>query len=160
MRIPARELQQAARIGDLPTVKALLDEGVPPDATPSGKGITALMHAVKEGHVPVVRLLLEHRADPNHPNALRVFHGVIEIAKTRELVLLLRAYGAVGSPGVPDNPCLDCGSDITFLGRPIPQVHVSPPSGFARLGGKCENCGSLYFFTWNKGELSPWRRDG
>lgn len=46
------------------TVKYLLDAGAEVNAADTGERFTALMHAAAEGQVQVVKILLEHNADP------------------------------------------------------------------------------------------------
>ena len=52
-------LTQAAYLGEMPIVKALLAAGVDVTAA-NNEGITPLIAACSEGHVSVVELLLEH----------------------------------------------------------------------------------------------------
>lgn len=62
----ARELMSAAEDGNLSRVQSLLNRGAPVDGSPDdGEGGRALWQAAYEGHSAVVRLLLEHGADPN-----------------------------------------------------------------------------------------------
>lgn len=65
-RSPAKvlSLHNACSGGDAAAVKALLDQGVDPDA-PGEKGKTALMIAAAKGSLPVVEVLLAAGADPN-----------------------------------------------------------------------------------------------
>jgi ankyrin repeat protein len=58
----ADQLQDAARKGDAPTVKRLLDEGVDVN-TKFRYGTTALFYACDHGHVDVVKVLLDKGAD-------------------------------------------------------------------------------------------------
>jgi ankyrin repeat protein len=62
-----RRLRQAAIAGDTAAAAALLDAGVPADASDS-VGYTALMLAAKHGHIDLVRLLCRHDANPNARN--------------------------------------------------------------------------------------------
>ena len=76
----------SARNGDGKTVKAYLDQGVPPDG-PRWQASTACEVAAASGQIAVVELLLAHGADPNkgiyqairfdHSDIVRVFlaHG-------------------------------------------------------------------------------------
>lgn len=57
-------LMAAARTGVMPVVGAILAAGADVHAREAARGQTALMWAAAERHAPVVRLLLEHRADP------------------------------------------------------------------------------------------------
>jgi len=58
------QLFEAARKGDVATVKALLDRGVDVN-TKFRYGATALSYAADKGHLEVVKLLLERKADVN-----------------------------------------------------------------------------------------------
>ena len=58
------ELFNAARRGDAAAVKSLLDKGVDVN-TKFRYGATALSYAADKGHLEVVKLLLERKADPN-----------------------------------------------------------------------------------------------
>ena len=60
----AEQLQDAARKGDAPAVKKLLDEGVDVN-TKYRYNATALSFACDRGHVEVVKLLLDRGADLN-----------------------------------------------------------------------------------------------
>ena len=58
-------LMMAARLGDVAIAKALLDRGAPVDGRDATFQQTPLMLAVRSGSPALVRLLIEHRADPN-----------------------------------------------------------------------------------------------
>ena len=99
----ADALWQAARKGDAPAVKKLLDEGVDVN-TKFRYGTTALSYACDRGHLEVVRLLLDRGADPNVKDT---FYGATPLgwasspAQTRkpehaEIVGLLLKRGATG----------------------------------------------------------------
>src|SRR4028118_1651109 len=61
---PGDQLFEAARRGDAATVKALLDRGVNVN-TKFRYGATALSYASDKGHLEVVKLLIERKADVN-----------------------------------------------------------------------------------------------
>jgi ankyrin repeat protein len=99
----ADALWQAARKGDAPAVKKLLDEGVDVN-TKFRYGTTALSYACDRGHIDVVRLLLDRGADPNVKDT---FYGATPLgwasgpAQARkpehtEIVRLLLRHGARG----------------------------------------------------------------
>jgi hypothetical protein len=102
----ADALWEAARKGDAPTVKQLLDAGV--DVNSKFRyGATALSYACDRGHLDVVRLLLERGADPNVKDT---FYGATPLswasspAQTRKpehatIVGLLLEAGARGQEG-------------------------------------------------------------
>jgi hypothetical protein len=94
---------EAARKGDVATVKKLLDEGVDVN-TRFRYGATALSYASDRGHLEVARLLLERGADVNVKDS---FYGATPLswasspAKARkpehaEIVRLLLQHGARG----------------------------------------------------------------
>src|ERR687890_275734 len=59
-----RELWRVAESGDTDELVHILSRGVDVNAR-NQHGMTALMHAARNGHERVVRALLEHGADPN-----------------------------------------------------------------------------------------------
>ncbi|KAH7230568.1 ankyrin repeat-containing domain protein [Fusarium redolens] len=74
-------LGAAARRGNEPMMRYLLDKGARPesDATSTGAGASPLHVAVKAGHVGVARILMQHGADPNATDASGT--SAIELAK-------------------------------------------------------------------------------
>jgi len=64
MERPPSRLFEAARSGDLATVRALIESGAEVDASDDARR-TPLFVAVKQGHLDVARCLLEAGADPN-----------------------------------------------------------------------------------------------
>src|ERR1700738_2968507 len=62
------DLRQAVRSGDIASTQAILATGFNPN-TRDNLGATALHDAVWTGQLELVRLLLEHGADPNIPHA-------------------------------------------------------------------------------------------
>src|ERR1051325_12099391 len=63
----AADLRQAVRSGDVASAQVILASGFNPN-TRDNMGATALHDAVWSGQVELVRLLLDHRADPNIPH--------------------------------------------------------------------------------------------
>ena len=64
-------LMACARTGSVDAVKALLSRGVEVDAREASESQTALMWAAAQRHPAVVRLLLEHGADPHARSRIR-----------------------------------------------------------------------------------------
>jgi len=87
-------LIDAAMIGDTHAVQALLDCGVPINATDSN-GRSALIEAAFGGHPATVSLLLGRAADPNARDA-DGFTPLMEAASNgrADIVWLLLCYGA------------------------------------------------------------------
>lgn len=85
---PGDELRHAATTGDVAKVKELLDKGVDANAA-NPYGGTALVYACDKGYPEIVKLLLEHGADPNFRNNFYGYpaigwaaqKGNVEIAK-------------------------------------------------------------------------------
>ena len=91
------ELFNAARRGDAATVKALLDKGVDVN-TKFRYGATAISYASDKGHLEVVKLLIERKADVNVKDT---FYGATPIIWAAEkghakIVEALLAAGAEG----------------------------------------------------------------
>jgi hypothetical protein len=91
-------LHEAARLGDVAVMEALLDAGAPVDMTePPRKGLlrTALEVAAGEGHVEALELLLARGANLHHLSVDRT--PIVLIAVTRgqcAVVKVLLAHGA------------------------------------------------------------------
>jgi ankyrin repeat protein len=88
------EMVRVASAGDIDRVRAMLAEGIGPDARDEA-GQTALAGAVRSGHVAVARLLLSRGADPDR----RGLHGLspLTLATMRdhgELAALLLRHRA------------------------------------------------------------------
>jgi|GEM_PF-2603038 len=94
-------LFKASREGDVATVRKLLDEGVDPNASPSG-GRTCLMVASENGHPQVVKTLLSKGAKANLQEWKVKFTALMVAAKhgQAEIVKLLLEAGA--DPSVKD----------------------------------------------------------
>src|SRR6266849_1494555 len=99
----ADALWEAARNGDAPTVKRLLDEGVDVN-TKFRYGATALSYACDRGHLDVVKLLVERGADVNvkdtfynaTPLTWAVSPAMGRKPQHPEVVRLLLQHGAQG----------------------------------------------------------------
>ena len=61
-----KQLLNAAEKGELSTVEKLLKEGVDIDYCTAGWGITALMIAVCNRHIDIIKILIKKGADVNH----------------------------------------------------------------------------------------------
>jgi ankyrin repeat protein len=94
------KMLDAAAANDWEGVKKLLEAGAPPD-TYGRDGNTALMIACKEGDADVVRVLLEHKANPllrpKNGNCPPLFHALL--AENAKIVAMLCAAGV--SPEQP-----------------------------------------------------------
>ncbi|KAF5699586.1 ankyrin [Fusarium mundagurra] len=63
----ASRMYDAARKGDVATFEQALPAGLPPNLT-NDKGDTLLMLAAYHGHAELVKVLIQHGADPNRLN--------------------------------------------------------------------------------------------
>src|SRR5262245_10534295 len=110
-----KDLVIAAALGDIGTVRALLDADPRRirDARPSGK--RALSAAVEAEHLPIVRLLLERGADPNWPEGGGAPRGTAlhaaARAGNRAMVELLLDQGA------DPNATIDSSGSATWAAR-------------------------------------------
>lgn len=99
----AEALWEAARKGDAPEVKRLLDEGVNVD-TKFRYGATALSYASDRGNLEVVKILLERGADVNvrdtfygaTPLTWAASPGMARTPQHPAIVKLLLEHGALG----------------------------------------------------------------
>ena len=99
----AEQLQEAARKGDAPAVKKLLDEGVDVN-TKFRYGATAIFYASDHGHLEVVKVLLDKGADLSvkdtfygfTPLALAIGPAQKKRPEHAEIAKLLIAKGAAG----------------------------------------------------------------
>src|SRR5215208_2726855 len=103
----AEQLQEAARKGDAVTVTKLLDEGVDVN-TKYRYNATALFYACDHGHVDVVKVLLDHKADMNVKDTFYGFTPLMlatsparkKKPEHTEIAKLLIAKGAPGKEAV------------------------------------------------------------
>lgn len=79
---------KACRAGHLCTVQFLISKGANVRRQTTNNDHTPLSLACAGGHLPVVELLLAHRADPNHK--LKVKHNYLRYVLTLVLKLSFR----------------------------------------------------------------------
>ncbi len=97
----AQRVFDAARAGDVDTLTAYLDAGVPVNLA-TGTGDTLVMLAAYHGHAPAVRLLAGRGADVNRLNARGQSPVAGAIFKGEdEVVRVLAAVGADPRAGHP-----------------------------------------------------------
>ena len=77
----------------LKVVRILLEAGTDPDIPISSGGITALHEAFLNNNIPLLKLLLQHNADPNYkdPNGRTVLHTASLLGNLTIVKLLLKA---------------------------------------------------------------------
>jgi ankyrin repeat protein len=101
---PELELIAAAERNDREAVEKLLAHGINPNRTDGRRGKRALVLAVRNGNVEMVRILLDAGADPDLPGhgftplGLAAFSGQTQVAH-----LLLRAGADVNVQGIDGN---------------------------------------------------------
>lgn len=101
----ARQFFDASRKGDVEVFSEPLKKGLPPNLK-NEKGDTFLMLATYHGHAPLVKLLLQHAADPNivndknqSPIAGAIFKNEVECT---ELLVRGGADLDLGTPSARD----------------------------------------------------------
>ena len=102
VKAPDISIHQAARDGNIETVKQHLAAGTDVNAIDENRGITPLVYAAREGHKKIVELLIADGADVNakRGNGLTPLHSVANNAATRpvrghkEVAEMLIAKGA------------------------------------------------------------------
>ncbi|HLL72073.1 MAG TPA: ankyrin repeat domain-containing protein [Pyrinomonadaceae bacterium] len=105
----------AARRGDLATVKALLDKGVDVN-TKFRYGATALSYAADKGHTEVVKLLIERKADVNVKDTFYNATPIIWAAQKGH-AQVVEALIAGGATGIEDALQIGAGGGHTELVR-------------------------------------------
>ena len=117
-------LSAAARVGDLDSMRALLDAGADPNvAGVGGTRWPPIMHAVHRRQLDAARLLLEHGADPNL--SPRGYTALMMAAADPDpaMVTLLLDYGAdpyaEGPGGMTAFTVAVSGGALTDIDRPL-----------------------------------------
>ncbi len=111
------EWKAAVKAGDLARLDALVRGGADVDARDE-HGQTALMHAARDGQAPVVRWLVEHRADLNHTAKFNLSALMLAVINGRDAIVgILADAGAdrtirgSGAPGFAGKTALDIARD-------------------------------------------------
>ena len=114
---------EAARQGDLATIKRLSAEGVDVNA-PTKYGATALSYACDRGHLDVVRFLLEGGADVNSKDDFYEFTpiGWALFNEHAEIVMLLLDKGAEGADQVLSAGVRQKNKDLVAAALKSPQI--------------------------------------
>ncbi|KAI0814812.1 hypothetical protein BC629DRAFT_1435938 [Irpex lacteus] len=137
-------LWKASSDGDLDKLNELLNESSPADLeVQDHAGSTPLIEAVKNGHVEVVRALIEKGADPTHPSS----HGPPEQHTSDPAILeiLSAARNKIVPHGVPSEPGYthELNGDMAkeyyppppgpyyYPGMPLPPPPMLPEGGLA-----------------------------
>ena len=118
-------LREAARTGNLASVRSLLDQGVKPDS-PGRHGLTALGVAASVGSFDVVRLLVERGADVN---ARESFFGQTVLAQSArgkhpEIVRWLLEKGSTDADGAMDFAVQT--GDVSLAKQALASGHLEP----------------------------------
>ena len=130
-------LLSAVRKGDLPAVKALLDQGVPVD-TRFRYDRTALSFAADRGNLELVTLLLDRGADVNSQDTFYKVSPVGWAANKGhvEVVRVLLARGATATDGVFSAALRKANLEMLELALAAREAWSGDALGRARTGGK------------------------
>ena len=93
----AGQMFDAARRGYLDTFQEALPAGLPANLT-NDKGDTFLMLAAYHGHAELVKLLIEHGADPNRLNDRGQSPLAGAVFKNEDLVIMVRQHKSSQDP--------------------------------------------------------------
>ncbi|RGP77342.1 hypothetical protein FLONG3_4528 [Fusarium longipes] len=96
----ASRMYDAARKGDIATFEQALPAGLPPNLT-NDKGDTLLMLAAYHGHADLVKVLIQHGADPNRLNDRGQSPLAGAVFKKEDTVIQLLDGGADPEYGQP-----------------------------------------------------------
>ncbi|KAF5607161.1 ankyrin [Fusarium subglutinans] len=96
----ASRMYDAARKGDVATFEQALPAGLPPNLT-NDKGDTLLMLAAYHGHADLVKVLIQHGADPNRLNDRGQSPLAGAVFKKEDAVIQLLDGGADPEYGQP-----------------------------------------------------------
>ncbi|KAF4437036.1 ankyrin [Fusarium acutatum] len=96
----ASRMYDAARQGDVATFEQALPAGLPPNLT-NDKGDTLLMLAAYHGHSDLVKVLIQHGADPNRLNDRGQSPLAGAVFKKEDAVIQLLDGGADPEYGQP-----------------------------------------------------------
>jgi ankyrin repeat protein len=125
----------AAAVGDQERIEELLRKDVGLARRLDSARISPLSHAAREGHLHIVRLLLEHGADPNTPEAAagegRALYEAC-CANHREIAELLLKHGANPNAGVDSSEC------CLTIGTVYHGENAKPVQELLRKHGACK----------------------
>jgi ankyrin repeat protein len=144
----AEQLQDAARKGDAATVKRLLDEGVDVN-TKFRYNATALFYACDHGHVDVVKVLLDHKADMNVKDTFYGFTPLMlatspaqkKTPEHTQIAKLLIAKGAPGKEAVLPGAIQEGDSEVVTAildAGGVPPANLSDALEIAKAANKTE----------------------